>query len=154
MTNSATRPLYQVHQGTDLSSTPVPYKAHKLPENGNDVLHSGDNTEHWDGDAEEIERMERERVAEKERIKKMKLDRIKEIQEQANKMQKEADALRAEALELDKADVEVVQVEIVEPPVLDAGLKPRRSSGNRKGSVLGIWKGGKDEDGNDVIHSG
>jgi len=129
---------------------------HGKDKHGNDVLHSGDNTEHWDGDAEEIERLEREKQAERERIKKMKLERIKEIQEQANKMQKEADALRLEALELDKAEkaeAEVVQTEVIEPPVLDVGLKPRRNSGNRKGSVLGIWKGGKDEHGNDVIHS-
>lgn len=127
--------------------------AHGKDKHGNDVLHSGENVEHWDGNAAEIERLAAEKAAEKERIKKLKLEQIQNMELEAERIRKEAERLRAETFELDKADIEVVQVEQVPPPVLDIGLKPRRSEG-RKGSVLGIWKGGKDEHGNDVIHSG
>jgi len=129
--------------------------SHGKDAKGNDVLHSGENVEHWDGNAVEIKRLAIEKEKEKQRVKMEKLERVKEMEAQAARMREEADKLRAEARELDKDDITTVQeVEALPKRSLDKGLSPTRERGDRKGSVLAIWKGGKDEYGNDVIHSG
>jgi len=133
--------------------------SHGKDAKGNDVLHSGENVEHWDGNADEIQRLAAEKEAEKQRVKLEKLQRVKEMEAQADRMREEADKLRAEARELDKEDIVVVSDVQVQRRSFDKGLSPTtsrdsRERSDRKGSVLGIWKGGKDEFGNDVIHSG